>query len=264
MRGGPATILTPATRARVQPTRLAGAFKSAAEKGTPIPDIVCYEKQATWGGLWNYTWRTGLDHRGEAVHGSMYRHLWSNGPKECLEFADYSFERHFGFPIPSYPPREVLHDYITGRVEKSGVRPWVKCNAQVVGCTWDAHRRQFDVRVRFGDDGSEVTESFDWVLCCTGHFSIPHVPEFPGMHQFPGRVLHAHDFRSAEEFHGKDILVIGTSYSAEDIASQCFKYGARSITCSWRTAPMAFHWPECASLHARRMRAHAPPSPPDP
>ena len=28
----------------------------------------------------------------QPVHGSMYRHLWSNGPKECLEFADYTFE----------------------------------------------------------------------------------------------------------------------------------------------------------------------------
>ena len=48
----------------------------------------------------------------------VYRHLWSNGPKECLEFADYYFEEHFGIPIPSFPPREVLFDYITGRVEK--------------------------------------------------------------------------------------------------------------------------------------------------
>lgn len=22
-------------------------------------EIVCYEKQTTWGGLWNFTWRTG-------------------------------------------------------------------------------------------------------------------------------------------------------------------------------------------------------------
>ena len=84
------------------------AFQSAAKKGADIPEVVCYEKQADWGGLWNYTWRTGLDEYGEPVHGSMYRYLWSNGPKECLEFADYSFEEHFGKPIASYPPRAVL------------------------------------------------------------------------------------------------------------------------------------------------------------
>jgi len=24
-----------------------------------VPEIVCFEKQSTWGGLWNYTWLTG-------------------------------------------------------------------------------------------------------------------------------------------------------------------------------------------------------------
>ena len=83
------------------------AFQSAKENGYEIPEIKCFEKQDNWGGLWNYTWRTGLDQYGEAVHGSMYRYLWSNGPKEGLEFADYSFEEHFGKQIASYPPRSV-------------------------------------------------------------------------------------------------------------------------------------------------------------
>ena len=26
--------------------------------------------------------------------------------------------------------------------------------------------------------------------------------------------------------------------------AQCYKYGVKSVTCSWRTAPMGFHWPE--------------------
>jgi trimethylamine monooxygenase len=78
------------------------AFQSAKAKGEDIPEVVCFEKQANWGGLWNYTWRTGLDEHGEPVHCSMYRYLWSNGPKEGLEFADYSFEEHFGKQIASY------------------------------------------------------------------------------------------------------------------------------------------------------------------
>lgn len=57
----------------------------------------------------------GIDQHGENVHGSMYRGLWSNGPKECLEFPDYTFEDHFKKAIPSYPPREVLYDYLKGK-----------------------------------------------------------------------------------------------------------------------------------------------------
>ena len=48
----------------------------------------------------------------------MYRYLWSNAPKEVLEFADYSIEEHFGKAIPSYLPREVLFDYIKANADK--------------------------------------------------------------------------------------------------------------------------------------------------
>ncbi len=218
------------------------AFQSAKENGEEIPEIVCYEKQSDWGGLWNYTWRTGLDQYGEPVHGSMYRYLWSNGPKEGLEFADYSFEEHFGKQIASYPPRAVLFDYIEGRVKKAGVRDWIKFETAVKHVEWDGSK--FQVTVRDLPSDTLSTEAFDHVICCTGHFSTPNVPQFEGFDKFPGRVLHAHDFRDAVEFKDMDILIIGTSYSAEDIGSQCWKYGAKSITVSHRTAAMGYDWPD--------------------
>src|SRR6056297_3903624 len=119
------------------------AFQSAREKGEDIPEIVCFEKQDNWGGLWNYTWRTGLDKNGEPVHCSMYRYLWSNGPKEGLEFADYSFEEHFGKQIASYPPRAVLFDYIEGRVIKAKVRDLIRFNTAVRWVTYDEARGMF-------------------------------------------------------------------------------------------------------------------------
>ena len=220
------------------------AFQSAAAKGADIPEIVCFEKQADWGGLWNYTWRTGLDEFGEPVHGSMYRYLWSNGPKECLEFADYSFEEHFGKPIASYPPRAVLWDYIKGRVEKAGVRDWVRFSTPVRMVTFDEDSKTFTVTAHDRVNDRMYDEVFDYVVVASGHFSTPHVPYFEGVASFGGRVMHAHDFRDALEFKDKDILIVGRSYSAEDIGSQCWKYGAKSVTVSYRSKPIGFAWPE--------------------
>ncbi len=220
------------------------AFQSAAAKGEDIPEIVCFEKQDDWGGLWNYTWRTGLDEYGEPVHGSMYRYLWSNGPKEGLEFADYTFTEHFGRTIASYPPREVLFDYIKGRVEKAGVRDWIKFRTPV---RWVEHLEdsgKFRVLAHDLVVDEEISEEFDHVVVASGHFSTPNVPQFEGFETFNGRILHAHDFRDALEFKDKNILLIGTSYSAEDIGSQCWKYGCKSVTVSHRTAPMGYNWPD--------------------
>lgn len=218
------------------------AFQAAQAAGAEIPEVVCFEKQSNWGGLWNYTWRTGLDEYGEPVHGSMYRYLWSNGPKEGLEFADYSFEEHFGKQIASYPPRAVLFDYIEGRVKKAGVRNWIRFNTAVRHV--EAKGDKFTVSVCDLPNDRDYSEEFDHVIVCTGHFSTPHVPYFEGFDAFKGRVLHAHDFRDAMEFADKDILIVGTSYSAEDIGSQCWKYGAKSITVSHRTAAMGYDWPD--------------------
>lgn len=220
------------------------AFQSAADTGAAVPEVVCYEQQDDWGGLWRYSWRTGTDAAGYPNHGSMYRYLWSNGPKEGLEFADYSFEEHFGKQIASYPPRAVLFDYIQGRVRKAGVRDRIRFNNHVRDVRFDGGSKKFTVTARDTVADAETTEDFDHVIVASGHFSTPNVPYFPGFESFRGRVLHAHDFRDALEFKDQDILILGTSYSAEDIGSQCWKYGCRSVTVAHRTAPMGYKWPD--------------------
>ena len=218
------------------------AFEHAEKKGDKIPEIVCFEKQSDWGGLWNYSWRTGSDEYGDPIPNSMYRYLWSNGPKECLEFADYSFDEHFNKPIPSFPPREVLKDYIIGRAEKSELKKNVKFNTTVTSVTSDGDA--FNVSYKDKVEDKISSERFDNVVVATGHFSVPYIPEYKGMSSFPGRIMHSHDFRDAEEFRNKNVVVLGSSYSAEDVALQCHKYGAKSVTIGYRNNPMGFHWPE--------------------
>ena len=220
------------------------AFQSAQAKGADIPEIVCFEKQDNWGGLWNYSWRTGVDQYGEPVHGSMYRYLWSNGPKEGLEFADYSFDEHFGGAIASFPPRAVLFDYIEGRVKKADVRKYIRFSNVIRNVAYQDSSDTFMITAEDLPNNKQYQEEFDYVIVSSGHFSTPNVPEYPGFNHFGGRIMHAHDFRDALEFKDKDILILGTSYSAEDIGSQCWKYGAKTITVAHRTAPMGYDWPD--------------------
>ncbi len=217
------------------------AFQQAQEIGQEIPDIVCFEKQDDWGGLWNYSWRTGSDQYGDTVPNSMYRYLWSNGPKECLEFADYSFDEHFGQPIPSFPPREVLYDYILGRAKKAEIRKYIRFHSAVTNVVYNGN--EFEISSLNKKENKVSKENFNYLIIASGHFSVPYMPEYEGMNSFPGRILHGHDFRDAEEFRGKNVVVLGSSYSAEDIALQCYKYGAKSVTIGYRNNPMGFKWP---------------------
>ncbi len=189
------------------------AFEQAEKKGEKIPDVICFEKQEDWGGLWNYSWRTGSDQYGDPVPNSMYRYLWSNGPKECLEFADYSFDEHFGKAIPSFPPREVLYDYIVGRVKSGNLKNKVKFNTRVINTIFKNEKFEISYQDKVND--KILKENFDFVIVSTGHFSVPFIPEYDGMKSFPGRIMHSHDFRDA-----------------------------KSVTIGYRHNPMGFKWPK--------------------
>ena len=160
------------------------SFRSALDNNPDLAselDIVCFERQESWGGIWNFTLETGEDEYGEPIHSSMYKYLFANAPKECLEFPDYTFEEHFGRPIATYPPREVLWRYLQGRVDKAGVGKWCRFRTAVREVTYDPGDETFDVTWHDLVDDRCETETFDHVIVATGHFSVPNVPEFEGL-----------------------------------------------------------------------------------
>lgn len=220
------------------------AFEALKERGENIPEIVCFEKQSNWGGMWNYSWRTGVGKYGEPIHGSMYKYLWSNGPKECLEFSEYSFDDHFEKPISSYPPRPVLFDYIEGRIKKSNAREYIRFDTTVRWVSYDEDTRKFTIVLDDLKINKTYSEEFDYLVVASGHFSTPNMPYFKGIETFSGNVMHAHDFRGADQFKDRNILLIGSSYSAEDIGIQCYKHGAASVTLSYRSNPIGHDWPQ--------------------
>ena len=202
------------------------------------------------GGLWNYDWRTGVGIDGTPVHNSMYKHLWSNGPKECLEFPDYTFEQHFGEATCSYPPRVALRDYLFGFAAHHKIdHNWLRCSTSVKNIEFLDQTQKFKITACNKD--TEYFEEFDHVIVASGHFSVPNMPHFYGIQNFSGLVMHSHDFRAAEAFKDKTVVVVGKSCSAEDVASQLYKYGAKRVIITHRKKneqtgkwePTGFNWP---------------------
>ena len=160
-------------------------------------------------------------------------YLWSNGRKECLEFPQYTFDEHYGKPIPSFPPREVLFDYLQGRWKKEDVKKHITFSTVVRDVDYNKEKDNFTVVIKdLLKDKVLDGQKFDYVIVAGSHNSVPNVPSFPGIDKVPGRVFHAHDFRDANEFAGKTLLLVGASYSAKDIALQCIKSGATCVICT--------------------------------
>ena len=96
------------------------------------------------------------------------------------------------------------------------------------------------------DTGAILGEEFDYVIVATGHFSYPHDPHFEGEETFPGKYVHGHDFLDGKLFKDMRVLCIGGSYSSEDIALQCWKFGAKVAHITHRSPALLAYpdWPE--------------------
>ncbi|CAF1031277.1 unnamed protein product [Adineta steineri] len=217
------------------------AFKQAEQEQQV--ELVCFERQSDWGGLWLYTSKIGIDVNGEPVHSSMYRHLWSNNPKELFEYPDYTFYNHFGCYLPSHLPRVLIYDYFIGRAKKNNLRQFIRFNTAVRHVDFNDDKKEFSIEIEDLNTNSFECLTFDRVIVANGHYQMPNMIDIDGLDQFSGRVIHSHEFRGADEFKNQNLLIIGSSFSADDIAVQCYKFGAKSITVSCRQKPIGYKWP---------------------
>lgn len=69
------------------------------------------------------------------------------------------------------------------------------------------------------------------LINATGTWESPYIPDYPGKDKFRGRQLHTHDYRTADEFVGKHVLVVGGGISAIQLLDEI----SRVTTTTWVT-----------------------------
>src|ERR1700733_2755042 len=65
---------------------------------------------------------------------------------------------------------------------------------------------------------------------CCRHYSVPLVPEIPGLQEFTGQVFHSHTYRTPDKYKGKSALVLGARASGVDLAVEIASV-ADKVTC---------------------------------
>lgn len=66
----------------------------------------------------------------------------------------------------------------------------------------------------------EETYTYDAVIICNGHYSVPYIPDLKGSDKFKGKQWHSHDYREPSCFMGKKVMLVGAGPSGVDIAAQ--------------------------------------------
>jgi thioredoxin reductase len=84
-------------------------------------------------------------------------------------------------------------------------------------------------RLRIETDRGEL--SARGLINATGTWETPYIPDYPGAERFRGRQLHTRDYRRAEEFAGKHVIVVGGGISAIQLLDEI----SRVTTTTWVT-----------------------------
>ena len=67
---------------------------------------------------------------------------------------------------------------------------------------------------RFRVETERVIVSARGLINATGTWETPFIPDYPGRERFAGQQLHTHDYRTADAFRGRHVLIVGAGISA--------------------------------------------------
>ncbi|PWK77003.1 NAD(P)-binding domain-containing protein [Aminobacter sp. AP02] len=84
---------------------------------------------------------------------------------------------------------------------------------------------------RFRVETDRETFSTRGIINATGTWETPYIPNYPGADRFKGRQLHTRDYRTADEFVGQHVIVVGSGISALQLLDEI----SRVTSTTWVT-----------------------------
>ncbi|MDA4844037.1 flavin-containing monooxygenase [Hoeflea poritis] len=177
-------------------------------------DITVIERSHDLGGVWEPS--------------RSYPDVQTQSPKDLYRFTDKPMPDAY----PEWPKGPQVHAYLDGYAGDHRLRDHIRFKTAVVSMA----RRDDGApgwKLEILHDGETSHEEFDFVAVCTGQFSEKNILTHPGQDAFEeagGSVMHSSEYTDPETVTGKDVVVLGFSKSATDIAVHAANNGAKSVT----------------------------------
>ena len=192
------------------------AIKNLLDEGL---EVKAYDFNDDVGGNWIYSEKES--------HSSVFETTHIISSKTLSQYEDFTFD-DFDKTIPDYPSHDQLRRYFQAYAKQFNLYPHIQFNTLVDKCELSDE----DIwKVTTTKDGVSSTEIFTDLVVCNGHHWQPRFPDYPGT--FTGKFIHSHQYKKAEPFRGKRVLVIGGGNSACDVAVETSRVTSKT-SLSWR------------------------------
>ena len=110
---------------------------------------------------------------------------------------------------------EILH-YLHEVITENGLDAHIRHQHRVTAASWSTEDRRWTVDVTRTDTGEELRFTTDFLWMCQGYYRHDqgYTPEWPGMDQFRGRVVHPQKWPDDLHLAGKRVVVVGSGATA--------------------------------------------------
>ena len=135
--------------------------------------------------------------------------------------------RPFPKGTPMFPSRDEVIEYLDRHAHEPGIELQLGTKVERI----DRDDDVWIVRTSRGEIAARQ------VVVATGYEQEPIVPDWPGRESFTGELLHSSEYRNAERYARKRVLVVGPGCSGMEIAYDLAEGGAGKVWLAVRTPP---------------------------
>ncbi len=128
----------------------------------------------------------------------------------------------FGYGFKPWSDKSSIADghkilsYIREAAAEYDVEQHIRYQHKVVSASWSSMQSRWLVTAERGDTGEQATISCQFIFSCSGYYDYDqgYTPEFAGIDNFKGQVIHAQHWPEQLDYQGKRVVVIGSGATA--------------------------------------------------
>ncbi len=109
--------------------------------------------------------------------------------------------------------------YMNEAIEENGIGEHIRYRHTVRKASWSGQERRWTLLVENGESGELLKFTGDFLWMCQGYYrhSEGYTPEWPGMDDFQGRIVHPQTWPEDLDYEGKTVICIGSGATAATI-----------------------------------------------
>lgn len=167
-------------------------------KQCPGTSFVILETQDGFGG----TWRT-------------HRYPGIRSDSDLYTFG-YRFKPWVGAPIAT---AEEILKYMGEVIEENDLARHIRYNHKILSARWSSADNRWTIEAERADNGDRVVITANFLWMCQGYYRHEqgYTPEWPGMADYRGRIVHPQTWPADLDYKNKRVIVIGSGATAATV-----------------------------------------------